>query len=222
MGDAGALALDQDRPRLLRRGSQAEVGELLDHRAHVAPLAHDDPGLARDDLGLEGEGEAPHAGGLHGRGRAPLLHRKGALAHDRLEVADRDPRDLLDEPAQPRQHLQAHARVDAVEDAQRRGDLVQGGVAGAVAEAVDRHVQADGAGVVGREHVGRRQAEVVVAVHVDLQPAPLAHLAHQEPDGRRPRHAVAVDDRDRRGARRFGRQDRFFDLVEGRAHGLRA
>ena len=65
--------------------------------------------------------------------------------------------------------VQAH--VDLAEVLERHDDLFEGGVAGALAEAVDGGVHVGGSGLDAGQGVGRRHAEVVVGVHLDVEPA---------------------------------------------------
>ena len=76
-------------------------------------------------------------------------------------------------------------------------DHKTGRVSRPVTEPVHGHVQARGASLVRRQHVGRGQPEVVVAVDVHGEPGPLDHLPDEEGDRARPGHAEAVHDRDR-------------------------
>ena len=51
---------------------------------------------------------------------------------------------------------------------QDHGDLVQGGVAGAFPQAVDRYADGPGPGFDGRQGIGRGQAHVVMAVELQF------------------------------------------------------
>ena len=61
------------------------------------------------------------------------------------------------------------AQVDVAQELEGHDDLFEGGVAGALAEAVDRGVHVGRAGLDAGQGVGRGHAEVVVGVHLDLE-----------------------------------------------------
>ncbi len=135
------------------------------------------------------------------------LVREGVLADDRLVVLHREARDV--------RHLAADrhdlggvdagaVRHDVVAHAHRHHHLFQRGVAGALAQAVDRALDLPGAGLDGGQAVRRRHAEVVVAVRRPDDLVRAWHLFTQHPDqlGAFLGRGVAdgVGDVDRRGA----------------------
>ena len=65
--------------------------------------------------------------------------------------------------------MQAH--VDFAQILEGHHDLLEGGVAGALPEAVDGRVHVGRAGLDAGERVGGRHAEVVVRVHLDVEAA---------------------------------------------------
>ena len=93
----------------------------------------------------------------------------------------------------------------------RHHDLFQRGVAGALAEAVDRALDLARAADHAGERVGDRQAEVVVAVGREDRLVGVRHPLEQHPDERaellRRRVADGVGDVDRGGARLDRRLD---------------
>jgi hypothetical protein len=102
------------------------------------------------DARLVGEGVAPHHGLVE-------LHRvAGEAAHH---------------PAGPRQFGDLDADLDVrvllLPGADRHDDLLHGGVAGPLPDAVDRALHLPGAGLDGGQRVGDGQAQVVVAVGAD-------------------------------------------------------
>ena len=93
---------------------------------------------------------------------------EGVAAHDGLVVLHRVAGEAADQPAGAGQLLGAHAGLDARElvgpDLDGHDHLLQGGVAGPLAQAVHAHLDLAGAGLHAGQRVGRGQAQVVVAV----------------------------------------------------------
>ena len=90
-------------------------------------------------------------------------------AHDALPRGDgarRGGGHVLAELAEARR---VQAEVDVAQVLERHHDLFEGGVAGALAEAVDGGVHVGRAGLDAGQGVGRGHAEVVVGVHLDLE-----------------------------------------------------
>ena len=96
---------------------------------------------------------------------------EGVPPDDRLVVLDRVTREPAHQTAGAGQLLGADAAVDAAEvvgpGADGHHDLFQGGVAGALADAVDGALDLAGTALHGRQRVGHGEAEVVVAVGGD-------------------------------------------------------
>ncbi len=146
------------------------VAQLLQARAEAGTagvLAHHQPA----------PGPADRLGGHDLVGRALLQHavlvdaglvREGVGAHDRLVRRHNDPGVAADQRADPAERLTADAApigaVVVAARAQRHHDLLQRGVAGPLAEAVDRHLDLPRARADCRDRVGGRQPEVVVVV----------------------------------------------------------
>ena len=97
--------------------------------------------------------------------------------------------------------------------AQRHDDLFERGVAGALAEAVDRDLDLAGAGLDRGQRVGRGEPQVVVAVDADrrLVADELDDALDERPELGRDGVADGVGDVDRRGA---GLDDRLVDLEQ--------
>ena len=91
-------------------------------------------------------------------------------AHDALPRRDRPRRRGGDVLAELAEAARVQAHVDLAEVLERHHDLLERGVAGALAEAVDGGVDVGGAGLDAGQGVGRRHAEVVVRVHLDVEP----------------------------------------------------
>ena len=146
---------------------QAHLGERVAEgvAARVLP-EHDLRGLLADGGGVD------DLVGLAVREDAVLvdagLVREGVAPDDGLVVLDRVAGQAGHEPRRPGELLGAHADVDAGEEvaarADRHDDLLERGVAGALAEAVDRALDLACTGDHAGERVGDRHAEVVVAV----------------------------------------------------------
>ena len=122
----------------------------------------------------------PDGGGVHDLvGGALLQHAvlvDAGLVRERVAPDDRLVRLHLvagqsrDQPARARDlgRLDARPQTEArLARAQQHHDLLQRGVAGALADAVDRALDLAAARFQARERVGDRQSEVVVAVHRD-------------------------------------------------------
>ena len=180
----------------------AELLELAVDGARAGVLADDDLALEPDVLGREGlvvERVLDDAVGVDAG-----LVREHVGADDRLPRRDRARRgggDVLAELAEARR---LQAQVDLAEVLERHDDLFEGGVAGALAEAVDGRVHVGRPRLDAGERVGRRHAEVVVRVHLDGQAVALEEADDVEgvervEDAERVAEAQAV------GALLFGR-----------------
>ena len=105
-------------------------------------------------------------------------------AHDRLVRLDGEPGQVADEPARGGDLLRLDAARELLElrwaRPQGHHDLLEGGVAGPLAEPVDRDLDLPRAGLDGRQRVGRGEAQVVVAVDADRRVAP--DEIHDAPD----------------------------------------
>ena len=121
-------------------------------------------------------------------------------AHDGLVRLDDEAGEVADEPAGRRDLLGRDAADEPRElggsRAEGHHDLLQGGVAGALAEAVDGDLHLAGARLHGRERVGRGEAEVVVAVDGDdrLAAGERLHALHERAELGRDRVADRVRD----------------------------
>ncbi len=138
-------------------------------------------------------------------------------ADDRLVGLDREAGQVADQPAGGGQLLRRDTRAERRElgrsRAQGHDDLFERGVAGPLAEAVDRHLDLAGAGLDRGERVGRRQAQVVVAMDADrgLVADERDDALDERPELRRDGVADRVRDVDRRGT---GLDDRLVDLEQ--------
>ena len=129
-------------------------------------LAHDDVGfLQADVLGphdLERLGVLEHAVLMDA-----AFVSEGVLAHDGLVVLHRKARDRGNAARDVHQLRRVDAGVighDVVANLHGHHDLFQGCVAGTLAQSVDRAFDLPGAALDGCQRVGRRHAEVVVAM----------------------------------------------------------
>ena len=130
---------------------------------------------------------------------------EGVLPDDRLVRLHRHPGDALDEPARLVELLCAHVGVELGEVAarlDRHDHLFERGVAGALADPVDRALHLARAVEHASQRVRRRHPEVVVAVHGDARAIDVRHVLVQRGDQRaellRDRVADGVGDVDRR------------------------
>jgi hypothetical protein len=107
---------------------------------------------------------------------------EGVLADDRLVVLDRESGDRRDQLRRPHQERRVDAGIvgqDIVAGAQRHDDLLQRGVAGTLAEAVDGAFDLPGASPDSGQRIGDRQAEIVVAVGREHRLIGVRHALHQ-------------------------------------------
>ena len=136
----------------------------------------------------------------------PGLVRERVRADDRLVGLDGEPGEVADQPRGRGQLLGLDAGRELRELAGPRPeghhDLLQGGVAGALAEAVDRDLDLAGAGLDRGERVRRREAQVVVAVDGDHGAVadPVLDPADERAELGGDRVADGVRDVERRGA----------------------
>ena len=147
--------------------------------------------LAQDQVGL---GDADLLGTHDLVGRALLEHAvlvdarlvgEGVAADDRLVALDGQAGDRRDHPADRVEPLGLDAGGQAVvvgPGLQRHDDLFERGVAGALADAVDRALDLPGAGLAGGQAVGDGQAQVVVAVDADDGLADVRHALAEGAD----------------------------------------
>src|SRR5581483_8473274 len=89
------------------------------------------------------------------------------LAGERLPRREPVARELLHARRDLADPLEPQARLDAVERAERDGDLSEVGVSRTLAHPVDRAVDPRRSGAHGGDRRGRAEPEVVVAVEVD-------------------------------------------------------
>jgi 2-polyprenyl-3-methyl-5-hydroxy-6-metoxy-1,4-benzoquinol methylase len=150
---------------------------------------------------------------------------EGVAADDRLVRRDRDPAPLLDEPRERADPGRIDAGVDAERravDAERHHDLLERGIAGALADPVHRDLHLAGAGGDRRERVRGGEPEVVLAVERDHGLLELgqarAQAGHQVAYLIRARVAHGVGQVDRA---RPGRERRAHDLGHEVGRGAR-
>ena len=142
---------------------------------------------------------------------------EGVAADDRLVGLDGEAGQVADQPAGGRDLLGLDPRAELGElgrpGAQGHHDLFEGGVAGPLAEAVDRDLHLAGAGLDRGQGVGRGQPQVVVAVdrHGRLAADPLDDPLDQPAELGRDRVADGVRDVDRA---RPGGDDRLVDVEQ--------
>ena len=143
--------------------------------------------------------------------------RERVLADDRLVGLHRDAGDRRQQPRGGGDLLCLHIRVDAklvCALAQDHGDLFQSGVAGALADSVDRNFDLAGAVHDRRQRVRDREAQIVMAMDREDRLPDVLHALSQLRDAQAPflRHGVAdgVGDVDRS---RAGRDDRLDHLA---------
>ena len=132
----------------------------------------------------------------------PALVREGGAADERLRDRQRHVRHVVDEARGLRQQLQVLGGQAAPLELQLqvRDHLAEVGVAGALAEAVDRPLHVRRARLDRRDAVRHRHARVVVAVEADA-PADLLHdRRRRRQDVARQRAAVRIAQHDGVGA----------------------
>ena len=130
--------------------------------------------LAQNELVL-----APDHGGVHALVVRQIFHQsidmdaslvaEHPLADQALAPAHRFAGGRLDAGGQFREFAQIDTGFNAVQLAQTHHDFFQGGIAGPLAQAVDRGVQMRRTGDGSRQCVGSRQPQVVVGMHLDVQ-----------------------------------------------------
>ena len=136
-------------------------------------------------------------------------------AHDRLVRLDGEAGQVAHQPGRGGDLLRLDAARELLElrwaRAQRHHDLFEGGVAGPLAEPVDRDLDLPRAGLDGRKGVGRGEPQVVVAVDADRRVAAdeIDDAPDERPELRRDGVADGVGDVDRGGA---GLDDGLVDL----------
>ena len=184
VGQRDRLAVDEVQG--VARDVVAEVAQLLLEALAAGQLADRQLAAGEPDRlrghDLVGERVLDHAVLVD-----PALVGEGVGAHDGLVGLDREAGEVAHQAAGGRDLLGLHAAGQLGELGRARPeghhDLLERGVAGALAEAVDRHLHLARAGLDGGERVGRGEAEVVVAVDGDRGVAP------DEVDDRDPRAA---------------------------------
>ena len=166
---------------------EAERDQLLAEGVAAGMLAHHQRGrLHPDVLGphdLVGLGVLEHAvlvdAGLVG---------EGVLADDRLVVLDREGGDRRHQLRGAHQERRVDVGVEGQHvgaGPDRHHDLLERGVAGALAEAVDRALDLPRPADDAAERVGDRQPEVVVAVGREDHLVGVRHALEEHPDQRR-------------------------------------
>ena len=106
-------------------------------------------------------------------------------AHDRLVALDGQPGDRREHPADRIEALGLDAGREAVvveTGLERHHDFLERGIAGALADAVDRAFDLACSGLAAGQAVGDRQAEVVVAVGADDRPLDIGHALLERAD----------------------------------------
>src|SRR5829696_1351892 len=171
---AGLLHLREHLRAPLLRKVDAELLGLDADRVEPALLPEHDAAIGGDELRRVGL-DRRRVVELARDGRALATEQR--LARDRLPRLELVARELAHALGHPTHVVEAEVRLDAVERAQREGDLREVRVAGALPHAVDRPVHPRGAGADGGDGARGRDAEVVVAVEVDR------NVASDELDG---------------------------------------
>ena len=146
---------------------------------------------------------------------------EGIAADDRLVALDGQAGDRREHPADRVEPLGLDLGRQAVvvePGLQCHDDLFERGVAGALADAVDRAFDLPGAGLAAGQAVGDGHAEVVVAMGADDRPADIGNAFLERADHpgvlERRRIADGVRDVDRGGAGLDGRLDDLAEEVE--------
>ncbi len=144
-----------------------------------------------------------------------MFEAERAVADDGLEVAVGKAGHLLDHAAGVIEKVEAQPGIDAIEHLESHHHRFQRGVAGAIADAIDRHLQHVGARLVAGQHIGDREAKAsAVAMQLDLEAGLGLEVTDQEGDGARPGHALAVDNGDIGGAGALGGLGGAGDVLE--------
>jgi hypothetical protein len=172
--EQGPLELDrrlahqrQDAVAVLLRQLQAELLELAVDGARAGVLAHHD--LPLESHVLRGEGLVVERVLDDAVGVDAALVGEDVGAHDALPRRDGPGRGGGDVLGQLTETARLQAHVHLAEVLERHHDLFERRVAGALAETVHGGVDVGGAGLDARQGVGRRHAEVVVRVHLDVE-----------------------------------------------------
>ena len=214
------LEVVEQRLELLVGQGVAHLGDPLAQGMAAGVLAQDQVGPRHADVlgphDLVGRALLEHAVLVDAR-----LVGEGVAAHDRLVALDGQAGDRREHPADRVEPLGLDAGRQAVvvePGLQGHDDLFERGVAGALADAVDRALDLPGAGLAAGQAVGDGHAQVVVAVGADDRPVDVGHALLERADDRRVlerrRVADGVRDVHRRGAGLDGGLDDLAEEVE--------